>query len=221
MTTTRSIRRLLLPLLLGPAALVPALAADTATHGAGHGAGHGAAHGAGTARSPYAGEESRDIKSLSADDVAELRRGGGWGLARAAELNGMPGPVHLLELSDELGLEADQVDEIRGLYDEMKAEAVPAGERLIEAEAALERFFRDGRTDEAALREAVDAAGRARAELRRVHLSAHLGTPALLSDAQRARYDELRGYASDDADPCANVPPGHDATMWREHNGCS
>ena len=220
MTMTRSIRRLLLPLLLVPTALVPALAADTAAHGAGHGTGQGAAHGAGAARSPYAGEESRDIKSLSADDVAELRRGGGWGLARAAELNGMPGPVHLLELSDELGLGKDQVNEIRELYDAMKAEAVPAGERLIEAEAALERFFRDGRTDEAALREAVDAAGRARAELRRVHLAAHLATPALLSDAQRSRYDELRGY-SNEADPCANVPPGHDATMWREHNGCS
>ena len=30
-----------------------------------------------TAPSPYAGEESRAVKSLSAEDVAELRRGGG------------------------------------------------------------------------------------------------------------------------------------------------
>jgi hypothetical protein len=47
---------------------------------------------------PYAGQDARDIKSLSAEDIAELRRGGGWGFAKSAELNGMPGPAHLLEL---------------------------------------------------------------------------------------------------------------------------
>ncbi|CAN7503757.1 hypothetical protein LJR255_003422 [Pararhizobium sp. LjRoot255] len=40
-------------------------------------------------KSAYAGEEVRSIKSLSEDDISELRRGGGWGLAKAAELNGM------------------------------------------------------------------------------------------------------------------------------------
>jgi len=42
--------------------------------------------------SEYSGDEDRAIKSLSADDIEELRRGGGWGFARAAELNGVPGP---------------------------------------------------------------------------------------------------------------------------------
>jgi hypothetical protein len=27
----------------------------------------------------------------------------------------------------------------------------------------------------------------------------------------------LRGYAED---PCLAVPEGHDAAMWRKHNGC-
>ena len=36
--------------------------------------------------SDYSGEEKQAIKSLSADDIAELKRGGGWGLAKAAEL---------------------------------------------------------------------------------------------------------------------------------------
>lgn len=39
-------------------------------------------HGAGTA--PYAGFETRAIKSLSEQDIAELQRGGGWGLALPA-----------------------------------------------------------------------------------------------------------------------------------------
>ena len=66
-----------------------------------HGSGAGAAE---THPSPYVGQDTRPIKSLSADDILELRRGGGWGLAKAAELNGMPGPAHLLELKDEIPL---------------------------------------------------------------------------------------------------------------------
>jgi hypothetical protein len=42
-------------------------------------------------QTPYAGLQNRAIKSLSDNDIKELRRGGGWGLALAAELNGMPG----------------------------------------------------------------------------------------------------------------------------------
>ena len=191
--------------------------ADTAEPQAGHETGHGDRT---AARSPYAEETGRDIASLSAEDIAQLRSGAGWGLARAAELNGMPGPIHLLELAEELELDDGQVREIRALYEAMRAEAIPAGEALIRREAALDELFRSGTVDEASLGTAVRAAGEARAALREVHLAAHLATPALLSDAQRRRYDELRGYA-DAADPCENVPAGHDAAMWRKHNGCA
>ena len=47
------------------------------------------------APSPYAGEQHREIKSLSPEDVTELERGGGWRLALPAELNGVPGRTHL------------------------------------------------------------------------------------------------------------------------------
>ena len=69
---------------------------------------HGHVHG-----SPYAGEETREIKSLSQTDVDELLRGGGWGLAKAAELNGMPGPSHVLDMASELSLSAEQVERTR------------------------------------------------------------------------------------------------------------
>lgn len=36
----------------------------------------------------YAGQEQREIKSLSAEDVQSLLTGKGMGLAKAAELNG-------------------------------------------------------------------------------------------------------------------------------------
>ena len=60
-------------------------------------------------RSDYAGQQKRAIKSLSKTDVDDLTNGRGWGLAKAAELNGVPGPVHLLEMKDEIGLTEQQV----------------------------------------------------------------------------------------------------------------
>lgn len=166
---------------------------------------------------PYAGLEDRAIKSLSADDLAEIRRGGGWGLALPAELNSRPGPAHLLDLADELDLTADQIDRISAIHTRMQTEAIAAGEGFIAAEAALsDAFARDDLTPEG-LRTLVDAAAAARADLRFVHLSRHLQTPDLLTPDQIAAYDRLRGYADD---PCAAVPKGHDAGMWRQHNDC-
>ena len=146
--------------------------------------------------SPYAGGESRAVKSLSADDVAELRRGGGWGLAKAAELNGMPGPFHLLELKDEIPLTREQVTAITAIYERMREAAVAEGEHFIAAEWALEDAFRAGAVTEKALRALLTDIARSRARLRFIHLSAHLETPALLTHEQIARYDALRGYRS-------------------------
>ncbi len=70
--------------------------------------------------SKYAGQQKRMIKSLSADDIAELEKGAGWGLARAAELNGIPGPAHLLELKHEIGLTVEQIEKIKIIYNQMK-----------------------------------------------------------------------------------------------------
>jgi len=167
--------------------------------------------------SPYAGLEAREIKSLSASDLEELRRGGGWGLALAAELNGVPGPAHLLEFRDELGLTPDQVASIEAIFTEMQVEAREAGERLIAAEAAIEVAFRSGEVDADTLRTLISDAEAARADLRFVHLSRHIETPPLLSQAQVSAYSRLRGYQSH---PCENVPEGHDAEMWRRHNNC-
>jgi hypothetical protein len=50
--------------------------------------------------SPYAGSHTRDIKALSAQEAADLRAGRGMGLALATELNGYPGPLHVLELAE-------------------------------------------------------------------------------------------------------------------------
>ncbi len=100
----------------------------------------------------------------------------------------------------------------------MQAEALEAGDRFIEAEAAIEAAFRAGGLDPDRLRTLIDAAAEARADLRFVHLSRHLETLPLLTAEQVARYKALRGYGSDD--PCEAVPEGHDPAKWRRHNGC-
>lgn len=169
-------------------------------------------------KSKYAGEEKREIKSLSEDDIKELKDGGGWGLAKAAELNGMPGPVHLLEMKDEINLSANQVQDIEDLYNIMKQAAVPLGLELIALERELDHHFANKTMTRELLGELLDSISRVRSKLRYVHLSAHLNTPDILTPDQIALYNKLRGYSSDD--PCENIPKGHDPNMWKKHHNC-
>ena len=192
-------------LLLALALLIPASTIAQHNHGT-------------QTQTPYAGMQNRAIKSLSDNDINELRRGGGWGLALAAELNGMPGPAHLLELKDQIPLTADQVTKTQVLLDEMRKAAIPTGERLISAEKALEAAFADGKVDETSLRRLLGEAESARTELRFIHLSQHYKTIQFLSPEQIKRYNILRGYAED---PCKNIPAGHNPEMYRRHMGCT
>src|SRR5919106_6903487 len=90
---------------------------------------------------PYAGMQARPVKALSDQQIADLGAGRGMGLALAAELNGYPGPLHVLELADKLELSAEQRAAMQRLFDSMKAEAMPLGAKLIEQEAELDRQF--------------------------------------------------------------------------------
>ncbi len=145
-------------------------------------------------QSPYAGMHTRAVKALSDQQVADLRAGRGMGMALAAELNGYPGPMHVLELAQSLGLSPEQRQRVQMLFDAMKAEAIAAGEKLIESEAALDRAFKEHGIDAMRLTELGAAIGRMQGELRVVHLKYHLTTAALLSPEQLRRYAELRGY---------------------------
>jgi LTXXQ motif family protein len=143
---------------------------------------------------PYAGLEARSIKALSEQQIADLRAGRGMGLALAAELNGYPGPMHVLELGDALGLSEQQRGKMQELLAAMKAEAIPLGERLIAQEADLDRRFADKTITPASLAATTDAIGAMQAALRRAHLKYHLLTLDVLTPAQAHRYAELRGY---------------------------
>jgi len=170
-------------------------------------------------KSKYAGEENRSIKSLSPDDIAELRRGGGWGLAKTAELNGVPGPAHLLEKKNEILLSVAQVSATTEIYEGMKIRAIKQGKRLITLERELERHFQNRTITDSILRSSLQAISETRKELRYIHLATHLRTPEILSPDQIEKYNALRGYSNSNL--CANIPKGHDPAMWRKHNGCS
>jgi hypothetical protein len=116
------------------------------------------------------------------------------GLALAGEMNGYPGPAHVLELSDKLRLSSEQRDRIRRLFDAMKAEAIPVGEKLIEQEGELDREFADRKITPPKLAELTARIGDVQGQLRAIHLKYHLTTAELLSSEQKSRYAELRGY---------------------------
>jgi len=143
---------------------------------------------------PYAGEQHRDIKALSADEVKQYLAGGGMGYAKPAELNRYPGPMHVLELADKLQLTDAQRAQTQALMDAHKAEARAIGAKLVESERALEALFREAKADQAGLASAVQAAATLQGEFRLSHLETHRRMRALLTDEQVSRYDTLRGY---------------------------
>jgi len=144
---------------------------------------------------PYAGLQSRAIKALSDQQIADLRAGRGMQLALAAELNGYPGPLHVLEHADALALTAEQRARMQQLFEAMKAEAIGLGERLIAQESALDRLFADRTVTPATLAAATGEIGRTQGELRATHLRYHLAAFEVLTPHQMQRYAELRGYA--------------------------
>jgi Spy/CpxP family protein refolding chaperone len=146
------------------------------------------------ASSPYAGEQTREIKALSAEEIAGYNAGRGMGLARPAELNGYPGPRHVLDAAGELQLTPAQVSAINGIFDAMKSAAIPLGEKLVLKETELDRLFTSRQATEAAVRQLTGRIGRLQGELRAVHLSAHLATVKILNGAQIEAYNHLRGY---------------------------
>lgn len=136
-----------------------------------------------------------EIRGLSPDAIETYRTGTGGGLALPAELNGYPGPRHVLDLADELELTEGQEAEIQNLYDAMLPEAILLGEQILQAEGELELAFRDNTMDETFLEEQLAEIGALQAQLRFVHLRTHIATVNILSPEQIEQYNFLRGYA--------------------------
>ncbi|RFF27441.1 MULTISPECIES: hypothetical protein [unclassified Wenzhouxiangella] len=146
------------------------------------------------AESPYADEQGRQIKALSAERIAGLKAGHGLGYAKAAELNGYPGPKHVLELADDLDLDADQIRRTEALHETMRERAGALGRDLIAVETELEETFAGASMSRQRLVELVSRSARIEGQIRLIHLQAHLEQLELLDDEQVAEYMRLRGY---------------------------
>jgi len=138
-----------------------------------------------------------EIRGLTDREIADLRAGLGMGRARAAELNGYPGPRHVLDAAQagQLALTVEQTRTAQRIWDDMAREARRLGDLVLQEERDLEAQFRAGRIGEADLRARAMRIAALDGELRAVHLRAHLEMRGALSEEQVARYNQLRGYA--------------------------
>ena len=145
---------------------------------------------------PYGGQEDRSIKALSADEVKGYLSGAGMGFAKAAELNGYPGPMHSLENAEAMGLTSQQRDSLEKLMHAHKDEVRKLGEEVVRLERELDALFAQRNATpelvDAKLRQVAEAQARVRAS----HLKTHLATTSMLTPEQIERYKRLRGYAN-------------------------
>lgn len=172
---------------------VPAAAQHPAPHGHGH---HHHAAPPPAPSQPYAGMEARRPRALSEEQLAELRAGAGMGLALAAELNGYPGPMHVLQHADAIGLSPAQRSMAEALRARMLAEAQAIGTRIVALEEDLDALFAGGAADAGQLAALTAAIGALNGRLREVHLVTHIAMRDALDEGQRATYARLRGYAA-------------------------
>lgn len=145
--------------------------------------------------SPYAGQETRGIKALSDQEVSDYLSGKGMGLAKVAELNGYPGPAHVLALASELNLNTEQRKQTEALYKGMQEKAIAMGRMLVDEEMRLDQLFASKMITAASLEQALKKIGELQAQVRLIHLEAHLAQAGLLSPKQTAEYSRLRGYS--------------------------
>lgn len=175
--------------------------------------------------SPYAGQQERDIKALSAGDIEGLLKGKGMGFAKAAELNHFPGPRHVLDLKSELKLTNQQLQKTQVLFDAMQKKAMALGKQILSREKELDHLFASGTVGPGSLGVLTKEIGRLTGELRNTHLATHLEMGKILGPEQISRYDALRGYgpqknadASPDAGKAHKMAPNEHG---KHHQGSS
>ena len=146
--------------------------------------------------SNYAGLQHREIKALSPQERVDWLDGKGMGLAKAAELNGYPGPMHTLEHAEILQLSDMQREQTQQLLDRHKARVRELGQKLVEAERQLDRAFSSRQASAVEIRVLAAETARLQGLIRAEHLVTHLEQTELLSAAQIKRYNVVRGYSN-------------------------
>ncbi len=148
---------------------------------------------AGCASAPEAETPGTASRTLSQQEVDGLLLGRGMGMAAAAEINGYPGPQHVLDLKEELGLTPDQRFATSRLVGLVQGRARALGQRILDAERRLDADMAEGKLSSDQVRARLETIAALRAQLRFTHIDAHLEQKKILTPEQIRRYYELRG----------------------------
>jgi len=138
-------------------------------------------------------------------DREALLNGEGNGMAAYAEMNGYPGPKHVLDLADKLGLTSRQKHDVREIYEEMNTRARALGKMIVKVEEELNYAFTSGMLAQESVEDDAESIGKMRGTLRGVHLAAHIKTKGLLTAKQVEQYVALRKEARS----TGHDPAGH------------
>jgi len=139
-------------------------------------------------------QEKRQIKSLSQEEIDGYLSGKGMGIATPAELNNFPGPKHVIDLANELGLSNEQLLQTKKIYEMMRSEASEYGSLFVKCEQRIEALFSEGTVSPQLLQKSLEDSAKISAKLRGVHLMAHINQKSILSEQQVKLYNSLRGY---------------------------
>jgi Spy/CpxP family protein refolding chaperone len=148
--------------------------------------------------SKYTGQQNRIIKSLSPEDIESLQTGTGdafGGMAKLAELNGYPGPRHVLDLANELKMSNEQKENITTIYDNMKIKSVELGQEILNVEKIANEEFINKTITDSQMKQLIFKSSEIYGQLRYAHLSTHLKMLAILTPEQVNLYNNLRGYS--------------------------
>ena len=150
----------------------------------------------GQQQSPYVEYQGRSIMALSAEQIGSYLAGDGMGFALAAELNGYPGPRHVLELADSLSLDVVQQERVQAAFDSMRGRAQVLGAAVVDQEQILDSLFAARTITKERLESILAELAELQGQLRAVHLAAHVSLVGVLSQHQVREYQRLRGYSA-------------------------
>jgi len=123
-----------------------------------------------------------------------LLNGEGMGFASVAERNGFPGPKHVLELQEQLRLTPEQTKSAKVLAESVAKEAKALGKEIVRKEEELNMLFITNSISSETLEPKLREIGKLRADVRRIHLLAHLRMKEILTPEQIQQYSKSRGY---------------------------
>jgi len=141
------------------------------------------------------GHQGRGHGAMQAREFRNLQQGRGMGMGRVAEVNGYPGPMHVLQHAEALELAEGQIERSRELMSRVKSRAPELGKQIVDAERRLAAMFAEGGINAAEMDALLLEIAKLRAHLRSLHLTAHLDQAAVLTEAQLLKYKELRSAA--------------------------